>query len=115
MYCYVINPIDIGWELLLTVDEARQRIGLCTTGPRIGIEDFEKLLAKSRKVSSSKFGASLLREGNEPRVFMVPVPHEFRMALGFVWKYYENGATFVSSEQKLNGPLFMNTSAYSAL
>lgn len=84
--CYVIPPIDIGWELMPTVQELS------------GDEEVFDLFLLAVEAAIKTGWSGDLRWDSKPRV--IALPKDFRPLVAFVWKD-DNGATYVVSPVEL--------------
>jgi hypothetical protein len=84
--CYVIPPIDLGWELMPTVQELS------------GDEEVFDLFLLAVEAAIRTGWSGDLRDHGKPRV--IALPNEFRPIVAFAWKD-DNGATYVVSPVEL--------------
>lgn len=97
MKAYQVNPIDCGWDLLLTVEDLANRIPFTPEKPEYDPnwlftkEEFFKMFHQAEILA-----ATVGWEGDysgKPRVFIIPGDVYF--SLGFVWKHDSNGTCFI--------------------
>lgn len=102
-YAYFINPIDVHWEYLPTVDEFLTKIK-SSAGQyypyayvdRITTE-FEAAFENAQKLALEAGWEGDFR--HDPSVFFLPDETEF--AYGFAWKQDNNGDTVIVSPRPL--------------
>jgi hypothetical protein len=100
VYAYHITPMDIGWEMMPTLDQVIREASKYKIPhqPLAFIESTQYLLnfaALAFKEAEKVGWEGDFRPGHEPRVFFIP--NEVDVSYGLVWKQDNNGATFVIS------------------
>ena len=101
---YGIMPIDFGWEMLSSVEQAAAQIARTAAAEMVSgygepgaVERFLKSFQEARKLAVQVGWEGDFRQ--EPKVFWIPDENAF--AYGFVWKQDNNGETFVVSPQPM--------------
>jgi hypothetical protein len=100
LYVYRINPMDFGWEAMLTADQYRGLIEKeISQYDDKAAPEFEDFYTRSLDAAKKVGWEGDFRPGNEPHIASIPAENSSIPCL--VWKQENDGMTFIAAKVPL--------------